>query len=481
MLLSFAIMRSSYHLISFAGITALLLFSCSGVPEAKEEAGAIVDSTYLRLAEEVKQETLRSWKAYKQYAWGHDALKPLTKSAEDWYEHPLYISPIDAYSTLKLMGFDAEAKEIEDYVVDSLSWDKDVDVKVFEVDIRILGGLLSMYELSGNPKVLAKTVDFADRLMPAFNTPTGIPTYYVNLRTGKPSGDTVCVAEAGTNILELGILSYYTKDPKYYAAGKRATMAVHARRSKLGLPGTDINVQTGEWTNRNASICAGVDSYYEYLYKTWSLFGDTTIGRIWDEAIAAVNAYLPEEKDSLLWYGRVNMDTGERTSDVITLYDAFMPAMLALSGDFPRAERVQHTWDVIWREHGLEPTAYDYGKREVRAGDYDLNPEIIESAYYLYHFTGRLMYREMAAQYWSDIKEHCRTDIAFTSIEDVRTMKQKDYMPTFFFAETMKYFYLVFSEGNGAFNFEEHVFNTEAHPFKRSSFVPEEVRARLNF
>ena len=447
-----------------------LASACSTGPERTTTAAMPrpADTTYGRLAEEVRQETLRSWKAYKQYAWGHDALKPLTKSAEDWYAHPLYISPIDAYSTLKLMGFDAEAKEIEDYVVDSLSWDKDVDAKVFEVDIRILGGLLSIYEMSGNPKVLAKTVDFADRLLPAFNTPTGIPTYNVNLRTGKTSGDTVNVAEAGTNILELGILSYYTKDPKYYAVGKRATLAIHARRSELGLPGTDINVQTGEWTNRNASICAGVDSYYEYLYKAWSLFGDTTIGRVWQEAITAVNTYLPEEKDSLLWYGRVDMDSGERTSSVITLYDAFMPALLVLSGDTDRAERAQQTYDHVWRIHGLEPTAYDYTKREVRAGDYDLNPEIIESAYYLYYFTGKPKYREMAARYWADIKKHCRTDVAFTSIEDVRTMKQKDYMPTFFFAETMKYLYLNFSDPDGLL--DDVVFNTEAHPFRTYNF-----------
>lgn len=449
-------------------LSAGLFAACSNSPAEQQTTTPPVDSTCIRLAEEVKQETLRSWKAYKQYAWGHDALKPLTKSAEDWYEHPLYISPIDAYSTLKLMGFDAEAKEIEDYVVDSLSWDKDVDAKVFEVDIRILGGLLSMYEMSGNPKVLAKTVDFADRLMPAFNTPTGIPTYHVNLRTGKQSGDTVNVAEAGTNILELGVLSYHTKDPKYYAAGKRATLAIHERRSKIGLPGTDINVRTGEWTNRNASICAGVDSYYEYLYKAYQLFGDTTIGRVWHEAIAAVNTHLPEQKDSLMWYGRVNMDDGVRTSSVITLYDAFMPALLVLSGDTARAEQAQRTFDHVWRIHGLEPTAYDYTKREVRSGDYDLNPEICESAYYLYHFTGKPEYQEMAARYWADIKEHCRTDVAFTSVEDVRTMKQKDYMPTFFFAETMKYLYLVFSEGNGRFNLDEYVFNTEAHPFRRS-------------
>jgi len=457
----------------------LLLAACSGPSTEPAGTTTAIDSTYLQLAEEVRSETLRSWRAYKQYAWGHDALKPLSRSAEDWYAQPLYISPIDAYSTLKLMGFHDEAAEIERYVVDSLSWDKDIDAKVFEVDIRILGGLLSMYELSGNPAVLARAVDFADRLLPAFNTPTGIPTYYVNLRTGKQRGDTVNVAEAGTNILELGILSYYTGDPKYYAAGKRATLAVHERRSALGLVGSDIHVRTGEWTDRTAHICAGVDSYYEYLYKAYQLFGDTTIGRVWRESIAAVNAHLPEEKDSLLWYGRSDMDSGERTSRVITLYDAFMPALLVLSGDTARAERLQHTWDVVWHQHGLEPTAYDYGTRTVRHGAYDLNPEIIESAYYLLHFTGKPLYREMAARYWASIKQHCRTEVAFTSVADVRTMEQKDYMPTFFFAETLKYLYLAFTEGDGRFNLSEHVFNTEAHPFRRGSFAPEEVKRRL--
>ena len=86
-----------------------------------------------------------------------------------------------------------------------------------------------------------------------------------------------------------------------------------------------------------------------------------------------------------------------------------------------------------------------------------------------------------AARYWSDIKQHCRTDVAFTSVEDVRAMKQKDYMPTFFFAETMKYLYLAFSEGHASFDLDDHVFNTEAHPFRRSSFQTGEVGRRLGF
>ena len=163
------------------------------------------------LAQELIDETYRTWKAYKKYAWGHDALAPLSKTHKDWYDEPLYISPIDAYSTLHLMGLMDEAKEIENYVVDSLDFNKDIDAKIFEVNIRILGGLLAMYGLSENPLVLEKAVDFADRMLPAFNTKTGIPTYWVNLKTGVARGDTVNVAEAASYVFEMGILSYYTQ------------------------------------------------------------------------------------------------------------------------------------------------------------------------------------------------------------------------------------------------------------------------------
>ena len=112
---------------------------------------------------------------------------------------------------------------------------------------------------------------------------------------------------------------------------------------------------------------------------------------------------------------------------------------------------------------------------------YNLNPEIIESAYYLYHFTGNPRYMETASKYWQDIKTHCRTDIAFTSIEDVTTMEQRDYMATYFIAETLKYFYLIFSYEQGIFDFEDYIFNTEAHPFKRSHIDKSEAAKRLGF
>ena len=317
-------------------------------------------------------------------------------------------------------------------MADSISFDKDIYVKVFEVNIRVLGGLLSMYQYTGNEKILAQAKDFGDRLLPAFGSATGMPYYWVNLKTGAVKGDTINVAEAGTYTFEMGILSYYTQNPVYYQAAKKATKAVFERRSKIGLVGEVINVESGEWIDKTSHICACIDSYYEYLYKTWVMFGDPEIKAIWDESILAVNKYLPEEKDSILWYGRVNMDTGEKTSSVVTLYDAFFPAVLSLSGDIERAERFQKTWDWLWNKYGLEPMAYDYSIDKITYPVYDLNPEIIESAFYLYHFTGKETYRNMAARYWEDIKTHCRTDVAFTAIENVETKRSATiWLPIF--------------------------------------------------
>lgn len=454
-------------------IIALMYWSCTGQNQAGDNTAENA------LAQEVIDETLRSWQSYKQYAWGHDVLAPLSKTFKDWYREPLYISPIDAYSTLFVMGLQDETRQIEAYVVDSLNFDKDQDVKVFEVNIRILGGLLSMYGLSKNPDVLEKAIDFADRIMPAFDTPTGIPKYWVNLKTGDTRGDTVNVAEAATYTFEMGILSYYSKDPKYYQAGKKATKAIFERRSKIGLIGDVIDVESGEWVSEQSHFCAGVDSYYEYLYKSYLLFGDSELGDMWNASITLIHQFLAEQHDGKLWYGRANMHSGQLESSVVTLYDAFFPALLSLSGDTARAIELQRTWQWLWDRHGLEPMVYDYKKDSLNYPVYDLNPEIMESAYYLFNITGDSTYYRMNEHFWSDIKEHCRTDLAFTSIENVQTMEKRDYMPTFFFAETLKYLYLTFSNGGHGYRFGDYLFNTEAHPFKKADFDRENVRTRL--
>jgi len=454
--------------------TLLALSGC--VPEKQVHGDA-------KLADQVKAEFTRTWDAYKIYAWGHDVLLPLSKSYKDWYEQSLHISPIDAYSTMKIMGLDKEAKEVERYVMDSVSWGKDLFVKTFEVNIRILGGMLAMYQYTGKKEILDKAEDFGKRMLKAFNSPTGIPYYWFNLETGATKGETVNVAEAATYMVEMGMLSRFTDDPVYYEAAKRANLAIWERVSDINLVGEYINVETGEWTKKSSHICAGIDSYYEYLLKAYLLFGDEELKPIWEQSIEAVHKYLAEESDTSLWYKRVDMDTGEKLmnpmsetnpdileGNIVTLYDAFFPALLVLDNDLERAEKFQDTWNSLWNKYGLEPMIYDFKRGVPTYPVYDLNPEVIESAYYLYHATGEEKYLDMLKQYWADILEYCRTDIAFSSIEDVRTMEKRDYMPTFFFAETLKYFYLAFTEGSGDFVFEDYIFNTEAHPYLKKSY-----------
>ena len=432
-----------------------------------------------QLAIRVRYETKRSWDAYQQYARGKDVLLPISKSGMNWYGESLNISPIDAFSTLVVMGLTDEADEIVEYVADSIHFDKDFDAKVFEVNIRILGGLVSMYQLSGDERILEKARDFGDRLMPAFNSPTGIPYYWVNLSTGEVKGNRVNVAEAGTYLLEMGMLSYFTGNPEYYQAAKRSSRAIYGRRSEIGLVGEVIDVESGQWLNTSSHICAGTDSYYEYLYKGWLLFGDPELKEMWEESILAVLKYIPEEKDSRTWYGRVDMYSGERTSSVVTLWDAFMPALLAVSGHLEEAEELQLTWDWLWNRNGLEPMIYNYAKDTIINPEYDLNPEIIESAWYLWELTGDQQYMDLVKGYFSDLLEYCATDVAFTASKNVITKEKSDHMATFFLAETLKYFYLAFADQD-MYNLETVVFSTEAHPYMKAAMDPVKIKEHLN-
>ena len=118
-------------------------------------------------------------------------------------------------------------------------------------------------------------------------------------------------------------------------------MEIYKRRSPVGLIGQRIDVETGRWTHTDSHLSAEIDSYYEYLLKCWLLFDDTDCRRMWRESVAAANKYLADEVGTELWYGHADMWTGRRAATTYGALDAFVPAMLALSGDTARARRLQ--------------------------------------------------------------------------------------------------------------------------------------------
>ena len=128
----------------------------------------------------------------------------------------------------------AEAAKTRSLIVNELSFDRDVYVKNFEVTIRLLGGLLSSYQLTGDKRLLNLAEDLGTRLLPVFNSPTGLPYVYVNLRSGEVRDAVTNPAETGTLLLEFGTLSKLTGKPIFYEKAKRALLETYKSRSAIG-------------------------------------------------------------------------------------------------------------------------------------------------------------------------------------------------------------------------------------------------------
>jgi len=188
---------------------------------------------------------------------------------------------------------------------------------------------------------------------------------------------------------------------------------------------------------------------------------------MWLDSETAIDKYLADRHYDGLWYGQADMNTGARTHTLYGSLDAFYPAVLVLAGDGRAAAELQDSSYRMWNLAGIEPEQLDYAKMKITSPGYELRPEIIESTYYLYHSTHDAKYLAMGKTYFESLVKYCRTDEGYAALADVRTKKQKDSMESFFFAETLKYLYLLFAPET-TLDFDSVVFNTEAHPMKRS-------------
>jgi len=426
-------------------------------------AGPLFSQDFQKSADSVKAEFLHAWTGYKKYAWGHDDLRPLSKKPHDWYASSFYMTPLDAYDAMLIMGLTSEANDAKELILNNLSFNKNIEVQSFEITIRLLGGLLSAYQLDGDKRFLSLAEDLGNRLLPVFNSATGMPYRYVNLQSGKVRDSLNNPAEIGTSLVEFGTLSKLGGNPLYYTKAKEAVVQLFKRRSKIGLVGSTINVETGQWIDTASHIGGGIDSYYEYLVKAWRLFNDEECKKMWDEHLRAINRYLADTTHGGLWYGEVGMETGSRTATTFGSLQAFFPAVLCLAGRVEQGAQLEQSCYRMWNRYDIEPEEINYATMTATSKEYYLRPEIIESAYYLFQYTGDTVYRWMGETFFHGLLRYCRTDIAYTRLKDVTTKEQADGMDSFFFAETLKYLYLLFSPKN-VLPFDRITFNTEAHP-----------------
>jgi len=419
------------------------------------------------LAADVKAEMRWAWANYRERAWGKDDFLPVSGGAKSFplKNHHLGLSLIEAMDTLWVMGLDAEFADALAWVKANADFHVDGEVSVFETEIRLVGGLLSAHHACGDPVLLAKARDLADRLLPAFETPTGMPYRYVNLKTGAVRDPATNPAETGTHIAELGTLSQLTGDRRYFDAAKRAMTAMFERRSKIGLLADKIDVRTGEWLSRRATIGPPSDSFYEYCWDGWQLFGDRDFKAMYDVLTPAILSHQAACTSDHLWFADVDFETGAHLSTEQDELASFYGGLLAQGGAPEIGAAYTRAWASVQAKFGILPEGYDFATAKPTAVTNSLRPELADAAFNHWLLDRRPEWRELGRTHYLNMKRWNRARHGYTDLADVVTKRQADHCPGYWWSEQMKYYYLLFSDTK-RFDYKNNYLSTEGNVFR---------------
>jgi mannosyl-oligosaccharide alpha-1,2-mannosidase len=424
---------------------------------------------------------LHSWKGYKAFAWGADELKPVSKVPHYWPmksgKPGLGLTIVESLDTMWLMGLRKEFDESVEWVTKNLDFDKDMVVSLFETTIRLLGGLCSAYDLTGNEILLKKAVELADRLMPAFNTPTGIPNNYINLRTGfsEPAGwngGMAILSEFGSIQLEFRRLSQQTKNDKYDKAVTRCFQAIVSQCS--GFCARYYSATSGRSAGGQAALGGFGDSYYEYLLKQHLQLNKKSTepyGTIWDSASKTI-------VEQSIHVGKYVVP-GSISGNNMEHLACFTGGLYALSyyhtkneADLKFAEKIAFTCHEMYQSSSskLAPDSVSIYDGGINPGDskYILRPETVETYFYLWRVTKDPKYREWGYEVIKACDNALRVEGGgYSGTHNVNGGRGSlnDQMESFWMAETLKYLYLLASD-DSVLDISKWVFNTEAHPLR---------------
>ncbi|KAI0473623.1 glycoside hydrolase family 47 protein [Xylariaceae sp. FL0804] len=480
---------------------------------------------------EVKAALVKSWNSYRNVGFGYDEVRPVSGQGHDvpgfggWGA-----TLVDSLSTLWIMDLKDEFREAAAAAV-AIDYSKSVDTSCnfFETTIRHLGGLLSAHDLSGEPALLRKAVELGDLLYLAYDTPNHMPPFWLDFEDARRGRQTAGrhdpSAAIASQSLEFTRLAQLTGDAKYYDAVNRVAELLDTWQDNTTLPGvwpTFLDMKNLDPSIDNTyTIGALADSLYEYLPKTFAILGglEPLYEKLYRTAMDTVVKHMlfrpmtPDQAD-VLFPGSVYVSDSPSSpgpggattlTPEVQHLACFAGGMLGLGGRlFALDEHValgeRLARGCVWAYdqmplgimpeiatllacETLEPCAWDEeawqldGSRDLARGfknardpRYLLRPEAIESVFLLYRITGKAEYQEAAWRMFQAIRNATETDLAFSSILSVTTPDpfKLDSMESFWLAETLRYFYLVFSPPD-LIDLDEFVLNTEAHPLRRPS------------
>ncbi|XP_024023581.1 mannosyl-oligosaccharide 1,2-alpha-mannosidase MNS1 isoform X3 [Morus notabilis] len=467
----------------------------NSLEELKNVEGKVVKKTQndvpadpiaIQRREKVKEAMLHAWNSYEKYAWGQDELQPQSKSGVNSFGG-LGATLIDSLDTLYIMGLDEQFQKAREWIANSLDFNKNYEASVFETTIRVVGGLLSAYDLSQDKVFLDKARDIADRLLPAWDTPTGIPYNVINLAQGRPhnpgwTGGESILADSATEQLEFIALSQRTGDPKYQQKVENVITQLNNIFPEDGLLPIYIDPHRGSTSYSPITFGAMGDSFYEYLLKVWIQGNKTSAVRryreMWEKSMKGLQSLIRRTTPSSFTY--ICEKNGDSLTDKMDELACFAPGMIALgsSGYGPNesqkflslAEELAWTCYNFYQSTPTKLAGENYffhpgQDMSVGTSWNILRPETLESLFYLWRLTGNKTYQEWGWNIFQAFEKNSRIESGYVGLKDVNSGVKDNMMQSFFLAETLKYLYLLFSPPS-LISLDEWVFNTEAHPIR---------------
>lgn len=458
----------------------------------------------------VRDAVKHAWDAYVASAWGYDELQPVSRQGKDTFAPGLGTTIVDSLSTLFLLGeadgLDGRYQKARDWVAYSLDFSKVGRVIVFETVIRILGGLLSMFHLSGDRMYLHKAEELGARLAAGFDTPQGLPwpRCFLNeigrCERNTQVGDSLYLAELGSIQLEFRALAHHSQQPllKYmrnvtelildhFETAESTVMRLNGSNRAL-YPFT-MSLSSGKWTTNLVTLGAPADSYFEYLVKLWVQSGrrETVywerFARVMD-GLLDIATYTSRNGVTIVRDVVPSPDGQVRFQHRMDHFSCYIPGMIVLGIDGLPKDDVERRrkWEVLAEQ--LTETCFQMYERSpsglsgelirlnhvdhwTMSGGYQLRPEAVEAFFYMYRYTKKEKYRDYAWHVFQHLERHCRVDSGgYSSLRTARSTHpvKGDVMHSFLISETFKYLYLIFGDDPSELPLDKWVFNTEAHP-----------------
>ncbi|KAF6040317.1 MAN1A2 [Bugula neritina] len=443
---------------------------------------------------------VHAWTGYKKHAWGANELAPISGNPHSgiFSGTRIGLTIVDSLDTLYTMGLFEEVQLGKMWLKENLTshLNVSVQVSVFEFNIRFVGGLLSMFALTNECEYRDLAVLCADKLLPAFETPHGIPVAHIDLKHGLNTRFTnfgnAILSEFGTLHLEFFYLSHITGEFKYRNLVENIREKV-TKANVNGLYGNHFSINTAKYMSSNLAVSLGGagDSFYEYLFKSYLQSGktDTHALKLYFDAMEAIikEGLLQTSGGGLRYFGMKHTGLSHNAQRRMEHLACFIGGVIGLSAEYSKNQTatLQLAEDIASTCHesyvraasGIGPESFEFdtskGDAVSAGGDsgYHMRPEVVETWFFLSRVTKDRKYREWCWDFIKALDKYCKVKDGYVGLHDVYLRRtdskgeplKEDVQQSYFMAETLKYLYLIYKD-ESLLSLDSWVFNTEAHP-----------------